>query len=115
MLLINQVTSDPKQKRTLLLEDGTAFEMTMHYVPLQFGWFIRNITYLDFSLNNIRITNNPNMLHQFRNQIPFGLACFTQDNREPTQQEDFSSGASKLYVLTEEEVNDYQEFLTDKT
>lgn len=112
MLLIEDITSDPLQSRSLILEDNSIIRMTMYYMPMQYGWFIRELTYLDFTLRGFRITNNYNMFHQFRNQIPFGMACFTDGNREPTQQDDFSSEASKLYILTSDEVDEFQGYLT---
>lgn len=113
MLLIQQLTGDPLQQQTLILPDGTSLSLTIYFVPLQIGWFITNLTYQNFVLNGVRITNSPNMLIQFQNQIPFGLACFSASNREPTQQEDFASGASTLYILTAAEVKQYQELLND--
>lgn len=112
MLLIPQISSNPLQKRTFLLGDGTRFTFNMYFVPLQFGWFIPTLTYGDFVLNGLRITNSPNMLHQFRNKLPFGLACISTANREPSQQQDFISKASNLYVLTPAEVARYTEYLT---
>lgn len=112
MLLINQITSDPLQQQNLVLSDGTQVLIQLYFRPLQFGWFINVLSYGDFKLQGLRITNSPNMLYQWRNKLPFGLACFTTNLREPSQQDDFSSGASKLYLLTEAEVNEYTEFLT---
>ena len=112
MYQIQNMTSDPKQKQTLVLPDGTKIEISIEFVPMQLGWFIKSLTYGDFSLTNVRITNLPDILYQFRNRLPFGLCCVTQQNREPSQLEDFSSGASKLYVLTSEEVQQYTEFLS---
>ncbi len=112
MLLIQHVTSNPFQKQTLVLDDGTAFSLTLYFVPMQFGWFITELIYGDFEIHGMRVTNSPNMLNQYRNQIPFGLGCFSTNNREPSQQKDFSSGASKLYVLTSAEVAEYTEFLS---
>lgn len=111
MFLIQQVTDNPLQKRTLVLEDGSTVSLEIYFRPMQFGWFINNITYKDFELNGMRITNLPNMLNQWRNLIPFGLGCFSTANREPTQQQDFLSGASKLYILNEVECDEYAEFL----
>jgi hypothetical protein len=111
---IQQITNDSLQKRTLLLGDGSSFEMTMYFVPLQYGWFIRELTYLDFTLKGFRICNSLNMLHQFRNQLPFGMACISDGDREPSLREDFSSGSSRLYVLTEEEVAEYTEYITNE-
>lgn len=112
MNLIQQVTADAFQRQTLVLDDGTTLTMTIRFVPMQLGWFITSLVYGAFVLNGLRITNSPNMLHQFRNQIPFGLACLSTANREPSLQEDFSSGASKLYILTSTEVAAYTEFLS---
>jgi hypothetical protein len=111
MYPIQNITSDPSQERIIVLPDGTFFDFTMYYSDQQYGWFITNMTYGSFTLNGLRITNNPNMLRQFKNQIAFGLACFTDGNREPTQIQDFSSGAASLYMLDSSEVQQYEEFL----
>lgn len=112
MFLIEGVTEDPKQQRTLTLSDGTTLFLAMEFVEMQYGWFITELTYGDFTLHGMRVTSNPNMLHQFRNQLPFGLACFTRGDREPTFIKDFSSQASKLYILSAAEVVAYTEFLS---
>ena len=112
MFQIQNLTTDARQKQTLILPDGTQIQIQIYFVPLQLGWFITGITYKDFILNGLRITNSPNMLYQFKNQIPFGLACFSTANREPSLQDDFASGASKLFVLTAEEVTFYSRFLS---
>ncbi len=111
MLTIQNITTNSRQKQTFTLTDGTQVKMSFYFCPLQFGWFIPNLTYGDFILNGLRISNSPNMLHQFRNQIPFGLACFSTNSREPSQQQDFSSGASVLYILTADEVAEYARLL----
>jgi len=112
MYSIEQVTNNARQKQTLLLQDGTQITLSLYFVPMQLGWFIPLISYQGFTLNGLRITNSPNMLHQFRNQIPFGLACFSVADREPSQQDDFLSGASKLYLLSQEECTQYARFLS---
>lgn len=116
MFIVQQVTSDPLQRRTLILLDGTSLQMTMYFVPLQLGWFITSLVYGTFTLTGLRITVNPNMLRQFKNQIPFGLACYgNKVTREPTQQQDFSSKAFSLYILSAAEVLAYEEFLAGVT
>ncbi len=108
---ITQISDNALQKQSLLLEDGTVFSITMYFVPLQTGWFITELTYGTFIIRSLRITNSVNMLNQFRNLIPFGLACLSTANREPSFQQDFSSGASKLYILTQAECEEYAEIL----
>lgn len=111
MQIIQQVTSDYLQQQNISLPDGTTFFMELRFVPMQSGWFFNTIVYESFVLNGYRVCNSPNMLHQFKNQIPFGIACLSNEEREPSLQEDFSSGNSVLYLLNEEEVAQYTEFL----
>lgn len=112
MLRIQQITRAPLQRQTLVLPNGSNLVLTLYFRPLQLGWFINELTYGNFVLRGVRITNSPNILNQFKNIIPFGLGCFSTANREPSLQEDFASGTSKLYILTQTEVNEYSEFLS---
>lgn len=111
MYQIQNLTSGARQKQNLVLPDGSTIQINLRFSPMQYGWFLTSLVYGDFILKGVRIVNSPNMLHQWRNKIPFGLACFSAHDREPSLQKDFSSGASKLYVLSEPEVTQYTEFL----
>lgn len=112
MYLIQQVTDQALQTQTLILPDGTSLQLTIYFIPMQYGWFITSLVYGGFTLQGLRITVNPNMLRQFKNQIPFGLACYSNGQvREPTQQEDFQSGAFSLYILASAEVTQYEQIL----
>lgn len=111
MYQVQGLTDAPLQSQNLILPDSTIVGLTIYFVPMQYGWFITSLTYGTFNIQGLRITNNPNMLLQFQNQIPFGLACYSTNNREPSLQEDFSSGASQLYILDQTEVEEYYAFL----
>lgn len=115
MFYVKGITSNALQTQNLVLPDGSVIALTIYYRDLQLGWFINQLVWGDFTLNGIRITTSPNMLNQWRNIIPFGLSCTVQGDREPTLQEDFSSGAAKLFVLTQAEVTQYANFLTNGT
>ena len=108
---LDQASNRPKQTFTVKIEDGSTFTMSIKYIEMQYGWFVENLTYGDFQINNMRICNSPNMFHQFRNKLPFGIACITSGNREPSFIEDFEEKESTLYLLTEEEVSEYEGFL----
>lgn len=112
MFLVQNITTSPLQTQNLTLPDSTIITLQLYFIPMQSGWFITNLTYGTFVLNGMRITNNSNLLLQFQNIIPFGLACYSTANREPSLQQDFSSGASKLYVLDAAEVAEYYALLT---
>lgn len=112
MYLIQQITSAPFQTQDLVLLDGSIVTLTLYFMPMQQCWVIQNLVYGGSTIcQNVRITNQANILRPWKNLIPFGLACFTEGNREPSLDEDFSSGASKLYILDESEVQEYEEFL----
>jgi len=111
MNLIQNVTPDPSQKTTLILPDGSSFDLELVFMPMQYAWVITKLSYQTFTVCGIRVVCSPNLLFQFSTQLPFGLACFTVDNRDPSLIQDFSSGNAKLYVLTAAEVLAYQQAL----
>jgi hypothetical protein len=115
MYLIQQITSAPLQTQTLILPDGSSTNLTMAYYPQQYAWFITKLTYKTFTLNGLQITASPNMLNQWKNSLTFGLGCTCAGNREPTQQQDFSSGAAQLFILSAAEVAQYARILAGAT
>lgn len=112
MYRVENLTNSSRQKQVLVLPDQSKIEISIYFIPMQYGWFITSLVYKDFILNNIRISNSPNMLNQFRNQIPFGMACISTQNREPSLQDDFATDVAQLFILTPEEVDAYTAFLT---
>jgi hypothetical protein len=102
-------TDDYIQQQTIVAPDNSLIQLTIKYVPMQYGWFIQELDWNTYTIQTMRITNNPNILYQFQNQFTFGLACFSQGTREPTQLEDFNQGYSSLYVLSQAEVLQYTE------
>lgn len=111
MYKIEKITNYPRQSMTVVISDGSSFFMEIYFIPMQQGWFITQLTYGDFEIKGLRITNNVNMLRNFRNKIPFGLACYSTANREPSLEDDFLSESSILYVLTEAEVLEVEDYL----
>ena len=114
MFKVNQITNDPLQNQTLILSDGTTLVMDLYFQPQQQGWFINSLEYGSFLVKGLRVVNSFNLLHQFKNKIPFGLACLSDKDLEPMQINDFSSGNSILYILSTEEVRQYAEYLSAK-
>lgn len=111
MYKIQQITADPSQQQTLVLPNGAQIAFAMQYLPGQQAW-AANVTYgSSFGLNGILLVNNPNLLQQWSNLIPFGMACFSSGAREPSQIQDFQSGYSALYILSAEDVVAYEEAL----
>ena len=110
MQQIQGITSQPNQQMTIKLPGGTSLILSMLYRTSQSGWFFTGLNWNNgqWVENGRRVVSHLNMLRQYINQIPFGLACFTTNNREPTQQQDFASGASGLYLLSASEVQEVE-------
>ena len=86
MYIIKNVTADANQSQRVLLEDGSYFDFELQFKPMQYGWFITDLTYVNtnFELQGFRVCTSPNILYQFKNQIPFGIAvALPPDNQEP--------------------------------
>lgn len=117
MYLIEGISKYTYQKQRLILPNGDPIFLTIQFKPQQYGWFITELTYdqTNFALRGARIVVSPNLLFQYKNKIPFGIACFTKNNQEPTQQEDFSSGFAQLQILSEEEVRLLAEYISGQT
>lgn len=109
---ILQITDYARQKQTIPLPDGSSFSFTLYYTTRQNGWFI-DVTYGTFTVNGMRVCSSPNILHQFANKLPFGIACFTKNKLEPYFQQDFLEGNSSLYLLSAEEVATYEAYLVE--
>lgn len=103
MKQITEISQEPKQKLDIVLEDNQEFELKLEYSDQQEGWFY-SITFGDVIINNSRIVTGANILRNYQNILPFGIAIATDDLSEPFLIDDFSSERVKLFVLTEEEV-----------
>lgn len=111
MYQVKEISADPKQKHTLVLPNGKNVVLNLEYKPMQYGWFM-SFTYGTFSANNIRIVASPNIIHQLKNLVPFGIACFVTGNQEPTLPEDFSSGRAQFFLLDTAETTTFEEILS---
>lgn len=111
MYLIQNISADPYQKQSLILPNGDRLVLTFYFSSMFYSWYISSMVHKNLTLNNIRIYNSLNILTQWSNRIPFGIACITQDNREPSLIQDFSSGVSKLYIIDQDEMKTWMEFI----
>jgi hypothetical protein len=112
MELIQRISNYPLQTQVVPLPNGSAFSFELYYRPIQRGWFFNFIRYVDFEVNSLRVVLSGNLLNQFRNKLPFGLACISPIGREPQLQDDFSSEAVKLYLMNAAEVQEFSRYLT---
>lgn len=104
MRQITTITESPKQSMTLVLENNETVDFYIYYLTRQQSWFF-DFTYKDLTVNCSRVVLTPNALRQFKHIIHFGIAFIANDDVEPFQLDDFSSGRVGLYVLNSDDVN----------
>lgn len=105
MTQITTITDAPNQNIVITLGDGTTINLTLNFYANQSGWFY-SLSYNSgaFIVNNRRLVTSPNMLSQFQNIIPFGIAVTTTDGYEPIYIDDFITKRASFYVLTADDV-----------
>lgn len=103
MQQIKSITSQPKQRMTLVLENNETCDFYLFYLPRQQSWFY-NFSYGDLTVNGSRVVLTPNALRQFKNIIPFGIAFTSESLIEPFAIDDFESGRVNMYVLNNDEI-----------
>lgn len=104
MYKIKNITSEYHQEFNFSFSFGDVL-FKLYYSDNLLGWFF-SIEYEDLIINNMRLTNFPNILNQFNLVIPFGLTCKTKNGYDAVSRFDFEKGNATLYFLDKQEVND---------
>lgn len=102
--IIDNLTSFADQTTTVQLQDGTTFDMELIYQGATQRW-VMSISYGTLTINGINLCCYPNVLRQWKNLLPFGLACVTPNLTDPFDINDFANSRAVLYVLSQDEVN----------
>nr|DAV00864.1 MAG TPA: hypothetical protein [Caudoviricetes sp.] len=103
MYELNELGVEPNQKIEKILDDGSTVTLEFEYKENQLGWFF-GVKWGDYDYKNIRLTTSYNILRAYRNYLPFGLRCDTQDDEEPMFLTDFATKYATVYLLTREDV-----------
>jgi hypothetical protein len=108
MTIIDNITDQASQLTRVILEDGTLLSLTLTYHPTIQRWVI-DVSHPDLTVSGINLTQNPNILREWRNLINFGLACIAQDGVDPFDVEDFANGRVQLLSLNQDDVTSIEE------
>lgn len=104
MILLNFITSQQQQYyKSILVEDKQSFSLRLSYSFNCQSWYC-DIQYKDKIINGIKVVYNDNLLGQYRNILPFGLRCVSDDFRDPFFIDDFSENRCFLIVLENGEI-----------
>jgi hypothetical protein len=108
MRYLNKIAADGQQKFFLTGNPGPVVTMDLRYLPTQELWMM-GLERGDFKLGGIIVTASPNILRNYKNIIPFGIACTTVDGLDPYFIDDFSEKKASLYLLSAAEVEEIEE------
>ncbi len=107
MKLIEGLTDQSKQSTVLTLTDGSKVLLYLEFRSQQKGWFF-DITWNTASILGQRLVTSPNVLRQYLNVVPFGIAVVTTDGSEPLTVSDFSEDTVSLYLLEGSDLSDIE-------
>lgn len=115
MTQVDNLTDFAFQTVKLVLPNGGIATLNIRFdaaigVPgiEQSGRWVFDISYEGYTAKGLNLCCHPNLLRQWRNKIPFGLACITPDYTDPFTVEDFVNGRASVYLLTEQDVVDVE-------
>ena len=103
MLYLNHLTNDPQQQANLTGLPGSQIVLTLRFMPRIQRW-IMGVVWNGKSIQGIGVTTSLNMLRQYRNIIPFGIACVADSGLDPYTVNDFQNQAANLYLLDSDDV-----------
>lgn len=112
MLEVTSLTNDPAQEHQVFLPDGEPLGLKIRFQEQQHAWIIEELKYKDVYIYGIHIVDNLNLLYQYSSKLPFGLSCASSNGIGPSFIDDFADRISILYILTEEECAEIENFFT---
>lgn len=103
MQLLNNLTDAADQVMTVTIADGSLATLEFFYRPAVQRWTL-DITHPLLTMHGFNVCLGPNILRQWRNIIPFGIAVTSTIGLDPIQVDDFANGVCSVYTLSAAEV-----------
>ncbi|MDE2019607.1 MAG: hypothetical protein KGJ13_04650 [Patescibacteria group bacterium] len=106
MTIINNLTDDASQVVSVGMPDGSIGQLALYFRATPQRWFF-DFTHSSFpngAIMGMGLCVHPNILRNFMNVIPFGMACITGTGLDPVSADDFVNGNATLYLLSQSDV-----------
>lgn len=110
MEIITSITSEPRQKFIIKLDNNEFVTMRLYYYSSQESWYF-DFEYNDYISNGNKVVLSMNALRHLRNIIPFGIAFLSGSNAEPFQLEDFVNGNVLMVLLNSDDVQEIEDIV----
>lgn len=107
MKLLTSITSQPKQRMVLKLDNNDSAIMRLYYYATQKSWYF-DIEYGSYTNNGNKVVLTMNAIRHLRRRLPFGIAFVSGTNAEPFQLEDFANGNVYALLLNKEDVQEIE-------
>ena len=104
MQQLNSFSDNADQIVSFPLADGTTVTMEWIYRAGSQRWTI-NIQHPSLTLNGVNVCVGPNILRQWRNLIPFGIAVTSSTGLDPINATDLEDGTVSIFMLDAAEVD----------
>jgi hypothetical protein len=108
MRQITALGNDVKQKFRMLFFTNETIEFFFEYRNTQSGWYW-GFTFRGRTIINMRLVLGANIIREFRNTLPFGIACTATDNEPPLDVNDFLNGRVSIYLIEGKDEIEYIE------
>lgn len=103
MRLLSNLTDAADQLMTVPIEDGSLAQLEFFYRPGIQRWSL-NISHPLLVVQGVNLALSPNILRQWKNLIPFGIAIDSTIGLDPMNPQDFLNSISLAYMLSAAEV-----------
>ena len=103
MILVTNLTNNPMQQFVLDGIAGISVSILLRFMPRVQIWNM-DISWNNFEAQGIPLLCSPNLLRQWQNIIPFGMACTNIYKLDPYTVNDFSNNSSSLFLLDSSDV-----------
>lgn len=113
MFRIPNITDYPNQQFTIPIVNYENAVLTLKYRPSQYGWFM-DLVWGSFQAYGERVSVSPNILRQYQNRIPFGIAVNGIDRADPLNADSWVNN-NGMYILDESDVADIEELYYVRT
>lgn len=108
MRLVSSVTTEPKQRFVLKLDNNESVIIRLYYYSSQNSWYF-DIEYNDYINNGNKVVLTMNALRHLRNILPFGIAFISSSSADPFQLEDFANGNVIMLLLNQDDVQEIED------
>lgn len=104
MRLIENLSSDPDQRHTILFEESEII-LRLRFLPVVAEWYY-DAEYKDWSVKGIKLSLG--VLHQQSQNQPFDFAIFdtSKSGLDPFRRDDFADGRIQLYLLEADDMTE---------